>query len=269
MCRSHPGHRAGDGGLGFASSAARFPVRAAPPGVPALRFPYRALLPPRLRSAPPPHGSPAGRDPRFARIACAPSPACARFARLIARASRRTHVSPGFRWGFFRAGASANGSSLRMPLPAFVPGLFYHTSPECKPCAGISFVFFPKGLTAKETLPTSRRGGAGYVCGRRGHCAEGREPMTGRTTCPALERTPGNLSRARVFADTRSPPFALCENPARGLRSRSSSRGSRASMNNRSPPCWNTKPGRGEALPETPRPATPAAPRGAGPSVEV
>ena len=40
--------------------------------------------------------------------------------------------------------------------------------------------------------------------------------MTDWTTCPAVERTPGTVSGAWVFAGTRIPLFALYENPAAG-----------------------------------------------------
>ena len=40
--------------------------------------------------------------------------------------------------------------------------------------------------------------------------------MTDRTTCPAVERTPGTVSSAWVFAGTLIPLFALYENLAAG-----------------------------------------------------
>ncbi|MCY3753962.1 MAG: DUF433 domain-containing protein [Alphaproteobacteria bacterium] len=40
--------------------------------------------------------------------------------------------------------------------------------------------------------------------------------MTDWTTCPAVERTPGKVSGAWVFAGTRIPLFALYENLAAG-----------------------------------------------------
>ena len=40
--------------------------------------------------------------------------------------------------------------------------------------------------------------------------------MTNWDTCPAVERTPGKVSGAWVFAGTRVPPSALYENLAGG-----------------------------------------------------
>ena len=68
--------------------------------------------------------------------------------------------------------------------------------------------------------------------------------MTDWDTCPAVERTPGKVSGACVFAGARIPLYALYETSPAAPRCTSSSSGSPASMRNRLARCSNTKPGR-------------------------
>ena len=107
----------------------------------------------------PPPGSPTRRDPD-SRVFCARPRRCgrvsapARFARLIARASRRTHVSRRLFEDFFApAPAWAEAASGHHFL--FVLYLFYHAFPERKSCAAKFFMFSAMILIIKKTFLTS------------------------------------------------------------------------------------------------------------------